>query len=154
MRPCPLWSLLFLLVFAAPTAGLACPSPSGRATELVLPAAPARAYAADVIAGGRVALEGCGPAGATGRVTPEPDFRLDLSRLAPGRPVELRTRGTCDTVLLVTGADGGWQFDDDGAGEGDARLALTGGAAAPYHVWIGTYGPGSCKASLIVQAKG
>ena len=147
-----LWGFLILLMPAlwAPAVAAVCPAPSDRAARLVFAGTElARPHRADVIAGGRLDLAACPEAGGAGRVTGDPDFAVDIVG-ADARAFEFRTAGDCDTVLLVATSGGRWLFDDDGAGREDARLRLA-AADGRYHVWVGTYGPGSCRARLIVE---
>jgi hypothetical protein len=141
------------LVEAAPTsAAAACPEVGGTGGRLAFTAAElARPHYTDAIAGGRLDLAACEAVPGAGRVTPAPDFAVDFAALDLGRALEFRTAGACDTVLLVAGADGGWHFDDDGAGGEDARIRIEAARDGRYHVWVGTYGPGSCRARLIVE---
>jgi hypothetical protein len=141
-----------LLLLGSAIAAAACPAPADNAPRLRFVGTDlARPHYTDVIAGGRLDLAACPGIAGVGRVTGEPDFAVEVRGAAPGG-VEFRTAGECDTVLLVTGDGRSWHFDDDGAGEGDARLRLPGAPDGRYHVWIGTYGAGSCRARLIVAA--
>lgn len=147
-----LFFALLVLVMPAPltaTPADGCPAPTGKPARLAFAAAElARPHYTDVIAGGRLDLAGCPRVEGEGRVTPEPDF--DVLIADQDRPLEFRTMGACDTVLLVATRDG-WFYDDDGAGGGDASLRLMADDGR-YHVWIGTFGPASCRARLIVEA--
>jgi hypothetical protein len=147
-------ALLFVgPLLAGPAAsGAACPAPADGTARLSFTAEQlARPHYTDVIAGGRLDLAACPAVAGAGRVTGAPDFTVEIRDAAP-RGLELRAEGGCDTVLLVTADGRDWRFDDDGAGGEDPRIRIADAGSGRYHVWIGTYGPGSCRARLIVTA--
>jgi hypothetical protein len=128
-----------------------CPEPRGDGGRLSVTGTKlAAAHATQVIAGGRVSLAACGRLPGEGHVTPTPDFNVMLAE-GEGRALEIRTRGECDTVLVVVAADGTWHYDDDGAGASDARIRIDAAPDGRYDVWVGTYDRSSCRARLILQ---
>jgi hypothetical protein len=136
-----------------PALAAPCPAPSDRGGLVAFAASQlARPHATDVIAGGRVALAACPAVPGTGHVTGDPDIVVDVAADTGPRGLEFRTAAACDTILLVATEDGAWHFDDDGGEGEDARIRLPGAGAGRYHVWIGTYDRGSCRARLIVEA--
>lgn len=139
-------SALPALADAAP-----CPEPRPDGGQLAVTGTKlAAAHATQVIAGGRVSLAACGRHPGAGHVTPTPDFNVLLAE-GEGRALEFRTRGDCDTVLVVVAADGTWHYDDDGAGGHDARIRIDEAPDGRYDVWVGTYDRASCRARLILQ---
>lgn len=111
----------------------------------------------DVVAGGNNSLERCGTRANNyrgrlpGFVTTAPDFSINVSGLS-GYQIEFRVEGSCDTVLLLNTAAANWYYDDDDAGNGQPKIRLTRPAAnGIYDVWVGTYGPATCNARLIVE---
>jgi hypothetical protein len=102
-----------------------------------------------VVAGGNVNLANCGQPG-YGFIAVAPDFTLNFTGNGMGRALEFRVQGTCDTVLLVNDARGQWHFNDDDTGV-DPRINLGGAAEGIYDVWVGTFGPDLCQATLIVE---
>jgi hypothetical protein len=144
---------LFLSLAALPALADAapCPEPRNDGGRLAVKGKMlASAHAADVIAGGRVALASCQTLPGEGHVTPTPDFNVLLAE-GEGRALEFRTRGDCDTVLVVAAADGTWHYDDDGAGGENARIRIDAAPDGRYDVWVGTYDRASCRAKLILQ---
>ena len=104
-------------------------------------------------AGGPVNLGGCQTAmGALGYVTAAPTFSIGYDARNMGRDLDFRVEAQgCDTVLLINDASAGWHFNDDSDGALTSRVRLAGAASGRYDVWVGTYGPQSCQASLVVE---
>jgi hypothetical protein len=128
-----------------------CPEPRSDGGRLKVTGTKlAAAHATQVIAGGRLSLAACGSIPGEGHVTPTPDFNVMLAE-GEGRALEFRTRGDCDTVLVVAAADGAWHYDDDGAEGQDARVRIDGAPDGRYDVWVGTFERSSCRARLILQ---
>jgi hypothetical protein len=128
-----------------------CPEPRNDGGRLKVSGTKlAAAHAMQVIAGGRVSLAACGSVPGEGHVTPTPDFNVMLAE-GEGRALEFRTRGDCDTVLVVAAADGSWHYDDDGADGRDARVRIDAAPDGRYDIWVGTFERPSCRARLILQ---
>ena len=103
-----------------------------------------------MVAGGGVDLGACGSVPGFGYVATSPDFELAFSGNGAGRALEFRVNGSCDTTLLVNDARGAWHFNDDDTGL-NPRIRLSGAAEGVYDIWIGTVGPDTCSAELIVE---
>ena len=104
-----------------------------------------------VTAGGSIDLRYCGPVPGVGHVIHRPDFSVSFRANQRNRALEFRVRGDCDTVLLVNDASGRWHFVDDADGTLNPRLRLPRARAGRYDVWVGTYGPSTCRATLTVE---
>jgi hypothetical protein len=142
------------LVAAACAAGgsaLACPDVGQTGRSL--------AYTSDqayipqshrVIAGGGVDLSACASVPGVGYVAAAPDFELTFSGNGMRRALEFRVRSACDTVLLVNDAGGAWHYNDDDSGN-DPRIRIEAAAEGLYDIWVGTFGPQTCDAELIVE---
>jgi hypothetical protein len=142
---------IFLVAALVAGPALACPDARGHGAALAFGAAQvARPQHAQVIAGGALDLAACAEVPGAGHVAPTPQFTLELGHVAENRALELRTRGACDTILLVRDPHGRWRYDDDATGGGDALIRLLRPTAGPYDIWIGTYGAVPCIAGLVV----
>jgi hypothetical protein len=142
-----------LIAVACSTGGaaLACPEVAQTGQSL--------AYTSDeawtprshpVVAGGGVDLSACASVPGTGYVATAPDFELNFTANGAGRALEFRVRAECDTVLLVNDARGAWHFNDDDS-DLNPRLRLAAAPEGIYDIWIGTFGPSTCSAELIVE---
>lgn len=161
--PAWVWTSMRVALLVAPLAtacadkpalAAPCPAPSDRGAAVAFAAsALARPHATDVIAGGRIALDACAGVPGTGHVTGDPDIVVDFAADAGARDLEFRTDSACDTVLLVVAEDGVWHFDDDGGAGTNARIRIAAATDGRYHVWVGSYGRGSCRARLVVEAR-
>lgn len=152
-----LGAVLFLwcagLCGAGAAATTPCPIPQPGGSKIVVKSGVrlASAHRAQVVAGGAVALAACSEPKGEGNVAPVPNFHVMLAG-GGGRPLEFRSEGDCDTVLVVASATGKWHYDDDGAGSGGASVRIEAAPDGQYDVWVGTYGAGSCRARLVLQA--
>jgi hypothetical protein len=148
--------LLIAALCGAPAAASACPDWSLGGAELAYAGAQVfTPQSVAVIAGGDQDLAACalpGVRGQTGRVMSQPDFTVTLVRMGDYSAVEFRVDSECDSVLLVNTAGGDWVYDDDGAGNLDARVRLSKPADGQYDVWIGTFDGAYCDAQLIVES--
>jgi len=106
-----------------------------------------------VIAGGNVNLANCPQPGA-GWVITQPDFDLLLTDNAAGRDIEFRVTAGCDTILLINDAGGQWHFDDDSGGNMNPLIRLAAAPAGGYDIWVGTFAPSSCEATLTLESFG
>jgi non-specific serine/threonine protein kinase len=143
--------------FLLPAAAAACPNvalagPEIRATAsmLYVPAEFA------VQAGGDRDITRCGIRNRTdgkpqGFVAAAPDFELYF--VQDGRfQLELRVVSECDSILLVNTGGGNWYWDDDDAGNLDAKIRLTRPSQGWYDIWIGTVDGRLCNAKLILES--
>jgi len=103
-----------------------------------------------VTAGGNVDLGGCSQQPGYGYVAVPPDFTMNFTANGAGRALEFRVQGSCDTVLLVNDAGGRWHFVDDTNGV-DPALRLGNASEGIYDIWVGTFGPDLCSATMIVE---
>jgi len=101
-------------------------------------------------AGGPRNLSGC-PMPGVGHVTDAPDVTMTL-RGSQGQDLVFRVRGECDTVLLVNDASANWHFNDDSDGL-DPMVRLPAGPDGIYDIWVGTYGPATCRAELLITTQ-
>jgi hypothetical protein len=131
-----------------------CPEPPPRPDGTRIEGTRSRlagSHATTVIARGTLPLAGCADVPGDGHVPRHPQVNLMLADA--GGHLVLRTVSACDTVLLVRDAEGGWHFDDDGAGGLDALVVRPSAERGRYDVWVGNYGPGSCAAQLILSVE-
>lgn len=111
-------------------------------------------YSADTFqtqAIGGADVASCGLPG-TGFASEAPQYSFYLSGMDQYR-LEMIVTSSCDTTLLVNTANGSWFFDDDGAGNLNPTLNLTGGALlnGRVDVWIGSYSGAACPAALELE---
>lgn len=104
------------------------------------------------MASGNTALSACNISGTRGYANAAPNYTFYLSQMQ-GYRLDLAVDATCDSTMLVRAADGSWHFDDDSNGNLDPALSLddfrqTNGRV---DVWVGTYGGGSCAATLTLE---
>lgn len=104
-----------------------------------------------IVAGGGLDLSQCGSVPGNGYIVPESDFTVAYDALGMGRALEMRVNGTCDTVLLVNAADGQWHFSDDADGM-NPRLRIENARSGQYDVWVGTFGPETCDATITFES--
>lgn len=143
------------LWLACAAAAAACPQPAHPAPTFAYAGADLYTpQAFSTVAAGSGALASCGIPGARGHANDVATMSLDLSMM-DGYELVLDIRSDCDSTLLVNAADGSWAFDDD-SGEGVMpRIAI----ADPWRlngqldIWIGTYGGGSCPATITLQTR-
>ena len=107
-----------------------------------------------VVAGGDVNLGNCQSVPGNGYVITQPDFDLSLSDLGANATLVLQVAGQCDTVLLVNDSGGRWHFDDDSAGDLNPRITISGAQKGVFDIWVGTYNPSTCPATLSLQLAG
>lgn len=146
------WSILLGLSFVGAAPVTACPAWEYPAS---------RGYTVDggnlrggndysVIAGGDQRLRDCGFA-QVGQVMARPDFEFHFRNMDRYGRLRLRVMGECDTVLLVNGASGYWYYDDNSVGY-DPVLEFRRSLDGTFDVWVGTYGPATCAATLLLEA--
>lgn len=104
----------------------------------------------NVIAGGDQALRACG-FNNTGYVISRPDFEFQLDGLEGYNRLNIRVNAGCDTVLLVNDAYGRWHFNDDGGNGLNPSMDIMGAPSGVYDIWVGTYGTGTCNATLTLE---
>lgn len=142
---------LLCLLPAAVAVASACPQPGASGSKIDMAGTRlATAHRAQVIAGGGVALAACGRLPGEGNVAPHPNFNVMIAGWRHD-PLEFRSEGDCDTVLVVASAGGGWHYDDDGAGNGGARIVIPAPQDGRYDVWVGTFGRGTCRARFVLK---
>ncbi|MBF9035996.1 peptidase S1 [Rhodobacterales bacterium HKCCE2091] len=103
----------------------------------------------NVVAGGSTNLSYCG-LGGFGYVVDQPDFEFQFQNDGNYGRLEISVNGYCDTVLLVNDAYGNWHFNDDHNGL-NPQVDIWGPASGTYDVWVGTYGTGTCNATLELE---
>lgn len=70
-------------------------------------------------------------------------------------PENMRVSATsfCDGVMLISGPDGSWCYNDDSSGT-DPAINLAAPAAGSYTVWVGTYdGEPDCTGTLNISTE-
>lgn len=102
-------------------------------------------------AGGAMNLSECQSVPGTGYTTPAPSFSLSYDDRGLGRDLEFRIQSDCDTTLLINDATANWSFNDDSIGL-NAALRLTAPRSGRYDIWIGTWSPQACQATLIIES--
>lgn len=133
------------------TSAAACPEWSQQGTQLTYDAEQLWVpQSHSVVAGGSDNLSTC-PQPGTGYVATRPDFDLNYIDLGMGRDLEFRVNASCDSVLLVNDARGQWHFDDDGGDGLNSRLRIPNAPGGAYDIWVGTYGPATCQATLTLE---
>ena len=103
-----------------------------------------------VVAGGDQNLRACGFPH-TGFAMSRPDFEFYLTGMDRAARLLLTVNGTCETVLLVNGTDGGWYFDAN-SHRGQPRIEFFRQLEGTYDVWVGTRGPETCSATLTLES--
>ena len=106
-----------------------------------------------VTAWGQWTLSNCAAPGG-GYVRSVPDYELNLTGNPQRYDLDFSVQGQCDTVLLINDATGQWHFNDDGAGNLQPRIRLSQAQPGTYDIWVGTYGPSSCSATLTMETFG
>lgn len=140
------------LALLCPTAAAAtCPDPTAETGVYTLRAAEfTQPVGYTVRASGDTSLENCGYAyGFASRYASLMFIFPDVAR-----QVQIETQGfTCDPILLGQVSTGDWFFDDDSAGNLQARLTLNINPANQVRIWAGTVnGDGtSCDGTLVVN---
>ena len=147
-----LFALLTLVGSCIGTAALACPNPNQNGQMLTYTGQQLWApQTHGVTAGGSQNLSNCPGVPGHGRVTSSPDFTLNLTANPQNYALEFRLTAQCDTVLLVNAANGQWYFNDDTNGLNPA-IRMSGAPSGQYDIWVGTLGPATCNARLIVES--
>jgi len=109
-----------------------------------------------VTAGGNIDLKTCRdlPSGKTGWVTQRPDFVVNYKTKSGSGPsgytLTFRIDAKADTVLLINGPNGKWQFNDDDGKGLNAKLSFKQALPGRYDVWVGSYKNELSKATLVV----
>jgi hypothetical protein len=103
-----------------------------------------------VSAGGPVDTGLCGLE-AWGNTTEAPTLSFFLSGMSEYGRLEIEGMGTCDTTLLVRSPDGQWHFDDDGNGDLQPLVNLTGMLDGRVDVWVGTFGGQTCDTTIEME---
>ncbi len=107
-----------------------------------------------VVAGGSNTISGCRIRPQTdtgdGWVATRPDFTFNLSGMERYRLV-ISAVSKCDTVLLINTGQANWYFDDDDGGNLDPAITLSRPSNGWLDVWVGTYEPQNCDATLKLE---
>jgi len=104
-----------------------------------------------VTAGGPAFVDDCG-VGGWGRTSEAPNLTFFLSGMSDYARLEIEGYGECDTTLLVRTPDGQWHFDDDGNGNLQPLLNLTGmNLDGRLDVWVGTFGDQTCSTTIEME---
>jgi hypothetical protein len=103
-------------------------------------------------ASGTTQLGDCGIPGTRGYANPAPNYSFYLSGMQ-GYRLDLTADASCDSTMLVRTPDGLWHFNDDGHGNLDPLISLTPPTMLEgrVDVWVGTYGPTPCAATLNLE---
>jgi hypothetical protein len=105
-----------------------------------------------ITAGGPLNLAACPTGAGPGHVNAAPSFTLTYDDRQLGRDLDLRIESqNCDTVLLINDYADTWHYNDDEDGGLNARLRLAAAPSGRYDIWVGTYGPQTCQATLVVE---
>ncbi|AHM04718.1 hypothetical protein roselon_02391 [Roseibacterium elongatum DSM 19469] len=152
-QSCPA-TLTAQAISLAPPTPVSCPNPAIPGPPLNFTAAQLlqpQAYSIQAT-GSDTRVADCPGVDGGGSATAMPQTSLYLSGMQ-GYELQLEANGSCDTTLLVHGADGQWYYDDDGAGNLQPSLTVPGAALnGRVDVWVGTFGGGSCPATFTLQA--
>jgi len=137
------------------SAGLAAACPTwelgGLATIDVDGATLYQVLSAETAAGGDNEMAACNLSNiGSGYVATQPDFEFQLSGMSDYSRLEFRVEAACDTVLLMNDASATIRFNDDTNGS-DPAISIDNPSDGTYHIWIGTYGPDACAATLYVE---
>jgi len=77
---------------------------------------------------------------------------LFLGQNSRGMALNIRVEAPCDTVLLVSeGWSGPWHFSDDTGSSPNPSLRIERAADGLYALWVGTFAPSTCPATLILE---
>jgi len=76
---------------------------------------------------------------------PDVDFYYETSG---GSDLYIYVDATDDTTLLINRPDGTWLCDDDGLGDANPIVAISGAVGGLYSIWVGTYGDELVEATL------
>lgn len=148
--------VVLLAGMSLPAAAQSCPSASAAAVRQLN-------YTSDQLwspqstqltAGGDRDLRFCGSVPGAGFVIRQADFALNFSGNQAGRALEIRARGTCDTVLLINDPSGRWHYVDDADETLHPRIRLDQARGGTYRIWVGTYNNRTCAATLTAETFG
>lgn len=134
-------------------AGAACPIFDVRQTSehLIAHELISNPLVLELTAGGELDLMDCSELPGFGFVARKADVTLTLSG-TEHLGLDLFVLGSCDTMILVNAADGSWHYADDFEGGPDPMLTIEGGSSGQYDIWVGTFEPSTCAATLFVEA--
>lgn len=105
-----------------------------------------------VTAGGPLNLAQCGSVPGYGYMTQAPSFTITYDAQDRGLDLDFRVEAQCDTLMLINDSGAAWHFNDDEDGTLNPRLRLAAAPSGVYDVWVGTFGTGSCPATLVVES--
>jgi hypothetical protein len=107
-----------------------------------------------LMAGGPTDLSTCGlPVFGRGFFSAQQSYTFFLSGMQEYGRLEIEGESSCDTVMLVRTPDGQWHFDDDSNGNLNPLINLNNTAMlnGRLDVWVGTYGGGTCAATIEME---
>lgn len=105
-----------------------------------------------ISAGGSLDLSACTEVPGYGYTGAAPSFTLTYDDRGLGRDLDFRVEaGNCDTVMLINDYGDTWSFNDDEDGTLNPRLRMSAAPSGRYDIWVGTFGPQACQATLIVE---
>jgi hypothetical protein len=102
---------------------------------------PATVQTFSVVGGGGVTASVV-DASCRGYVAEAPTLSVNNSTMAGIIPLNIRVTASADTTLLVRAPDGTWMCDDDGAGNLNPAIRISGPVNGQYDIWVGTFSPG------------
>jgi hypothetical protein len=100
-----------------------------------------------VLAGGAMPADWL-DSGCSGYISPAPSTRLILRE---GGDVAIAAGADEDLTLAVRGPDGTVTCNDDGAGDLNPGIRLTGAEPGAYDIWVGSYGAGVGHPTTVVH---
>lgn len=107
----------------------------------------------DVVAGGDMQLARCAEIEGYGTVVNYPDFAVNLSgTTGTDLIIGLEGQDYCDTILVVSDANGGWHYNDDHE-DLSSQVRIRSASDGQYHIWTGTWGEEMCYAALTLRTE-
>jgi len=104
-----------------------------------------------ILAGGSVPASGA-RSGCEGSVSAAPDLQLFYE--AGSLDLTIRAHASEDVTLLVNTPGGQWYCDDDGGGNLDPKITISGPQSGRYDIWVGTYNDNMVQSTLEISELG